>query len=248
MARVAPFVVALLSHALLFATTRSFAQATIFEVPSGEPPRPADFFFQQQLELGTDLDSTTNATFGLPYGIDVGLSLHHLSFERERGKIAYAPNYDDRQRAFAPLVLVGIEKLTKIAGPIAIDVGLQAGPNVADPSNVRGAMRAYANAVLELGEQSRCVAGGYVGNYILLGRTTVAAPWTGCDLELVESLFGVEADWDFGAHQQAGATVGPKLFFGKHVDLAAGVRIPNPWASGSYAGVMQLELKDVLGN
>jgi hypothetical protein len=233
----------------LLSTARVGAQATFYQVPSGDITDPRDIYVQQQSTLTDLLDLSLQSMVGVGSNFDLGVSIYNFDLVRRRNALHLAANHSDRQDPFGPLALAMIQKRFDDPSGFGAFLGVQVGPNVAPLSSMRVAVRAYANVVAELGENRRCTAGGYVANGIFAGGSSVQyAPWAGCEIEILEELIEAQADWDFGTHANAGATLGPQLRVGKHVGIAVGVRVPNPWADeAKWGGVLQLAVKDPLG-
>jgi len=223
------------------------AQATFFQVPSGEITKPADLYVQQQNTLSDQLDVAGQVAVGLGAGFDVALNVYNLDFGREDGKVELLVNDSDREEPFGPLLLLGAQKQFEFTDTLGVTAGFQLGPNVGGDST-RVAARAYALGTLGLGENTHCSAGGYVVNGIFVGGKEIrVAPWGGCDIELVKELLEIAGDWDLGAHGSGGATVGPQLRLFRAFAVAVGVRAPNPWApDAKWAAVLQFEVKDPL--
>jgi hypothetical protein len=223
------------------------AQATFFQVPSGEITKPADFYVQQQNTLTDQLDVAGQVAVGLGAGFDIAANVYNLDIGRKDGKFELLVNDSDREEPFGPLLLLGAQKQFEFTETLGATAGFQLGPNVGgDSTNV--ATRAYALGTLVLGENTHCSAGGYVANGIFLGGKSVrGAPWGGCDVELVKDLLEIAADWDLGAHGSGGVSVGPQLRIFQAFAVAVGVRAPNPWAPDArWAGVLQFEVRDPL--
>jgi hypothetical protein len=226
------------------ASKRADAQPSIFQVPSGKLAPPLDVTAQQQTSLTSRLDFSLQAVTGLPWGGNAGVALYNVTMPRE-GNVRFEGNHTDRNEPFGPLVLVSLQQRIPIGGPFSLAIGNQTGPNIGPAEDTRVATRGYINAVAEWRAHSRCSAGAYVANGIFLGGATVqAAPWLGCEVEVIDGVLVLRGDWDFGAHAKAGVTVGPQLLLGKHVGISVGARAPNPWASSQWAGVLQFELSE----
>jgi hypothetical protein len=233
-----------------FWTTSAAAQATFYQVPSGDITNPRDLYFQQQSTLTDRLDFSFQGMVGVGFNFDAGLSVYNFDLMRSGGKVVVADNDSERSEPFGPLILSSLQKRFDGPSGFALVLGLQAGPNVAPLENMRAALRTYANAVLEFGESRRCAAGGYLTNGIFVGGTSVqSAPWLGCDIEVFDQFLEIQADWDFGAHANGGATLGPQFRITEQVGAAIAVRAPNPWAENAkWGGVLQFEVKDPLSN
>lgn len=233
--------------ALVLLPRVSSAQATFFQVPSGEITKPADFYAQQQSVLSSKLDVAGQIAVGLGAGFDVALNLYNLDIERRAGRFNLLVNDEDRAEPFGPLVLMGVQKQFELTKALGLTLGAQLGPNIGG-DETRIASRSYALGTLELGENTRCSAGGYVANGIFLGGDTIqGAPWAGCDIEVIPDALEVAGDWDFGSHANGSVTVGPQLRVTRVLGVAVGLRAPNPWADDArWAGVLQLEVRDPL--
>jgi hypothetical protein len=224
------------------------AQATFYQVPTGDITKPADVFFQQQTTLSDRLDLALQGMVGLGSGFDAGLSVYNFDVIRREGAIHLDANHTDRADPFGPLVLVTAQKRFDITPRFGVVLGEQTGPNIAPSNQVRLAGRVFANVVLEWGENRRCSGGGYFTNGIFVGgRAVQLGPWLGCDVEVLDEILEIQADWDLGAHANGAATVGPQLRVSKQLGIAVGLRVPNPWADqAKWGGVLQVELKDPL--
>lgn len=230
--------------AALLVSDRAAAQATYWQVPTGEVHALGDSFVQQQTTWSNMLDLSAQAVTGLGHHFEVGVSVYNVDFERSRGVVSLAENHDDRSQPFSPLALFTLQKRFELDEPVAFAIGTQTGVNPNRWGNMRVATRSYANVLLKLGERSSCAFGGYVANGIFLGRGTQVGPWGGCDVEMVERVLTFMADIDGGDHANAGISLGPKLEIGSHFGVAAGARAPNPWASeSSWGAILQLEYR-----
>lgn len=227
-------------------TTRAAAQATFYQVPSGDITNAHDLYLQQQSTLTDRLDFSLQGMVGLGSNFDIGLSVYNFDLARGGGKVHLATNDSDRSEPFGPLVLSSLQKRFDGPSDLGLVLGVQAGPNVAPLEKIRAAVRTYANLVLEFGENRRCAAGGYLTNGVFVGGASVqAAPWIGCDIEIFDEFLEIQADWDFGAHANGAATLGPQFRISKQIGAAVAVRAPNPWAENAkWGGVLQFEVKD----
>jgi hypothetical protein len=226
------------------------AQATFYQVPTGDIAKPADVYFQQQSTLSDRLDLSLQGMVGLGSNFDAGMSVYNFDFVRRGGAIHVEANHSDRGDPFGPLVLGTVQKRFDTSLDFAVVLGGQAGPNVGPVADIRMSARGYANVVVEWGENRRCSAGAYLTNGIFVGgRALQVGPWLGCDIEVLEDLLEIQADWDFGNHANGAATFGPQLRVTKQVGVALGLRVPNPWADNAkWGGVLQIEVKDPLSH
>jgi hypothetical protein len=226
----------------------AYAQATFYQVPTGDITKPADIYVQQQSTLSDRLDLSLQAMLGLGAKVDAGVSVYNFDFIRRSGAIHIDANHSDRRDPFGPLVLGMVQKRFDTPIGFGVVLGGQVGPNVATFSEMRLAVRSYANVVIEWGENRRCSAGGYLTNGIFVGGSAVqGGPWLGCDIEVIDELLEIQGDWDFGGHANGAATLGPQVRLTKQLAVALGMRIPNPWADNAkWAGVLQFEVKDPL--
>jgi hypothetical protein len=234
--------------AILFAL-RASAQATFFQTPSGDITDPGDIYLQQQSTMTDRLDLTAQGMVGLAHHFDVGLSIYNFDLIHSGGRIQLDANDTERREPFGPLALATMQRRVDFAEGIGVLWGVQSGPNIASLDRMRIAVRSYSNLVVEFGASRRCSGGVYLANGIFVGGSSLQfGPWVGCDIEILDELLEIQADWDFGGHANGGATVGPQLRLGKHVGIAPAVRAPNPWAENAkWGAVLQFELKDPLG-
>jgi hypothetical protein len=239
---------ALLAVTALLVARRAAAQATFYQVPSGDVTNAGDIYLQQQSTLTNRLDLTAQGMVGLAHHFDVGLSVYNFDLVRGGGRVRADANDTERSEPFGPLALASMQKRIDAIDGFGVLFGAQSGPNIAPADRMRIAVRGYANVVAEFGESRRCSAGAYLANGIFVGGASVQiAPWAGCDIEVLDEALEIQADWDFGAHANGAATLGPQLRLGKHVGIAPAVRIPNPWADqAKWGGVLQFEVKDPL--
>ncbi len=212
-------------------------------MPNGDTVAPARLYAQEQASLDDKLDFNTIAMFGIAHGFDAGVTVYNLDFERRDGRVRLDANHHDRREPYGPLLVFVAQYRLKLLGPTALTAGAQAGPSIGPLSTTQIAWRGYLNVDLKIHEDDKCAAGAYVANNTFLGEARVnVAPWVGCEIDIVEDLIELEADWDMGKHGAAGFAIGPEFRLGKDLGLATALRIPNPWLEERrYAVLVQLE-------
>ncbi|HMI84314.1 MAG TPA: hypothetical protein VK550_09485 [Polyangiaceae bacterium] len=79
-----------------FWTTSAAAQATFYQVPSGDITNPRDLYFQQQSTLTDRLDFSFQGMVGVGFNFDAGLSVYNFDLMRIGGKVVVADNDSER--------------------------------------------------------------------------------------------------------------------------------------------------------
>jgi hypothetical protein len=231
----------LLASLLILVARAAVAQETFFQVPNGDVPEARQLRSQLQAGLGKELDVNGTVVVGLGRAIELGVSLHNLEFEHRAGRVALADNAAPPE-PYAPLLLLVAQQRYELREWFALGVGVQMGSNLAQREDVAFVARAYALAVFDFAQCGRCALGPYVASASFLGDQQRVGGFAGCEIELMPDLFGVEADWDAGAHALGALSLGPRVHLGKCCALTAGVQIPNAWGSASYRALTQFEL------
>jgi hypothetical protein len=120
--------------------------------------------------------------------------------------------------------------------------GAEVGSNLAERNELSLVARTYGLVWLDFGEWGRCSGGPYLASKTLLGDGQRTGGFAGCEFEIIPDVFGVEADWDAGAHALGALSVGPRVHLGECCALSAGAQIPNAWGSSSFRALAQLEV------
>jgi hypothetical protein len=227
---------------LLFTAAPSWAQTTYFQVPSADVPAPGQARAQLQGMGSGDAEFEAMLVLGVGHDVEVGATLLNLAYDLSRVAIRARQNHDDRTQPLAPLWLVTAQKLFELHELVGVSLGVQTGSEFVDPARARFVGRGYALLVLDFDHWGRCSAGPYVATPTFLGERQRTGGFLGCELDLVRNVFGVDVDWDLGAHALGAASFGPRLHMGEHSVISAGVRVPNAWGSAAWGGLLQLEL------
>ncbi|HEX6243115.1 MAG TPA: hypothetical protein VFZ61_19510 [Polyangiales bacterium] len=218
------------------------AQTTFFQVPSADVPSRGQARAQLQGMGTTYAEFEGMLVMGLGHQWELGFTFYNLAFDLTRTTLRARQNHEDSAEPVAPTGLASAQKLVELTQLMGIAFGVQAGADLIEPRRAHFVGRAYALLALDFERWGRCTAGPYVATQTFLGEHQRGGAFVGCELELMRDVFGLEADWDLGAHALGAASVGPRFHLGEHSVIAAGVRIPNAWGSATWGGLVQLEL------
>lgn len=234
-------IVASIILALCFASEVS-AQTTFFQVPSADVPTRGQARAQVQGMGSSYAEFESMVVVGLGLEMELGVSFYNLDFDLTRATIRARQNHEDPAEPVSPIGLASAQKLVELSELVGVAFGVQAGADLVEPRRAHFVARAYALLALDFERWGRCTVGPYLATQTFLGDHQRGGVFLGCELELMRDVFGLEADWDLGAHALGAASFGPRLHLGEHSVIAAGVRIPNAWGSAQWGGLLQLEL------
>lgn len=226
---------------LVCTTIPAAAQETFFQVPNGDVPEAGQLRSQLQGGLGKELDISGTAVVGLGHEMELGVSLYNLEYEHRNHKVALASNSQPPD-PYAPSVLAVVQRNFELLDWFGLAVGGQAGTNLAQRAEVGLVARAYMLSVFDFGDRGRCALGPYAASASFLGENQHFGGFVGCEVEVVPKVFGIEADWDAGAHALGALALGPRFHLASCCALTTGAQIPNAWGSASYRALAQLEV------
>jgi hypothetical protein len=218
------------------------AQTTFFQVPSADVPNAAQVRAQVQGMGSSYAEFEAMAVLGVGHELELGVSFYNVDYLLRHRGLSQQRNHNDDAKPLAPIGLGTAQKLFELTPQLGLSLGAQAGADFVEPQRASFVGRAYALVALDFDRWGRCTLGPYLATTTLLGAHQNAGGFWGCELELMRDVFGLEVDWDLGAHALGAFSFGPRLHLGEHSVIAAGLRIPNAWGIAPWGGLVQLEL------
>jgi len=167
----------LLFHFIFFSFSVAFSQQNFVNVPSSEVTDSHKVFFQQQLNIGKQLQFNSTLDFGLGKGFEVGCNLLGL-------------NYPSTASSSGPLIMLNGLKQFKITKSSSLNFGAQFGTNATKHiSNIHGANILYMNYRIKdlLVKESNLVLGTYYHSYHYGGIGNRTGFWIGLEIPITHN-------------------------------------------------------------
>ncbi|OJV19218.1 MAG: hypothetical protein BGO21_21225 [Dyadobacter sp. 50-39] len=214
------------------------AQLTVFNVPSSEITDRGRISFQQQFEIGDQVESSTTATYGLGKNWEIGLNLLNLDYGLSSHRFEFNDLADSIP--YAPLLMANAQKVFDLTNHLSIGLGAIAGTNLSGHNHPGFSYYTYSNLLFEAGaaDQYKFAAGAYAGNHHFLGKGPVAGFQGGLDAGIWYEKLHFLADWISGNHPKGRLSLGVSIYITKQLPLSLGWQRSNE--DGSQAGVIQL--------
>lgn len=219
----------------------SFAQQSLFNVPSAELTPPKKIFFQEQLNLSEDgISSNSVFAYGLIPHLEVGVDLLNLTAHFKDGFGITVFDHPSGQ-ALAPLAAVSALSVWQMQPWWRFGFGGLAGTNVAGRVAAKLATFGYVQNAFTFGIV-QFYLGGFVANCGFVGSDSVVANFmAGIDVEITPRLHFV-ADHIHGIHDLGVSVPGLAYYVTKHFVVSAGAQLPNARAADPFGAVLELTL------
>ncbi len=209
-------------------STASFAQQSLFNVPSAEITEHGKFFFQEQINLGK-LSGVANTTidYGLENELEIGVNIFNVDLY---------PTNEMRN----PYVLANFQKGFTINEHYKIGVGTQTGmtPPI-HTQKVDIPSFSYFNNAVNFEEYGRYNLGAYHANHAYAGEGDSFGIMAGVEYPLLEKKFHLMGDILTGNNDISVAVLGVVFFLPQDWQLSLGAQLPAPTSDNDYGAVIE---------
>ncbi|GAB4024730.1 hypothetical protein [Spirosoma koreense] len=216
----------------------TFAQQTIFNVPSSDITPRKKILAQQQVDINAEeLRSSTTIDYGLGRNWEVGLNLYNLDYLPPQH--TWQRNDTTTQMPYAPLLLLNAQKTFDLTDALHIGIGGQAGVNLLPTERSSWEGLGYVNlAGSFVDDHYKAVIGGYAGDKRYLADGPTIGIHMGFDAGIWYEKVHLLGDWASGTHEYGQLILGAEVYLVKHLPLAIGWRRSNE--DGQQGVVVQL--------
>lgn len=229
---------------ILFTFVTIFAangQQSLFNVPSSEITKQKGFFLQEQLNFNDIIQSNLTLDWGLGKGWEIGTNIVGVDYSLPQKKMI--DNDAIEGEAYAPLVLLNIQKGVTLSEHFKVGIGTQNGFNVTQVKNPQFAHFSFVNVVTSFHEDRiHLTTGYYHGNTRYLGEGNSSGPMLGAEATIIPQKLSLMADWIHGNHDLGVSVVGFVWYPTKRLPLSFGWQTPNQENGNASAFVFEITL------
>lgn len=208
---------------LLFYSGKSFAQQTLFNVPSADVLEKSQIFLQHESQFSGDFGLFTNyASLGIGKYTELDLALFGIGTKKVRNETLGI--------GFKTALPIHKESETKVTFGNIIPVSLRGG-------GVGGYFYSHLSTRLQ-NLKTRFTSGILTGTTTLFGRDFIC--YIGAIEQPINKKFGLQIEWHSGKHINGFLIPGFYLNLNKYATLWTGYQIPNNRANGDNGFVIEV--------
>lgn len=221
------YILVIIWAGILFLTlSPTYAQQSLFNVPSSELTTKGKLFVQQQFNFSTIVQSNTTIDYGLKHNWEIGINLLGINYSETEHH--FFTNDLIEGDPFSPLLLVNVQKGFDLSHHWKIGVGTQQGLNLTYQQHSRYAQFSFVNLVYSSDhERVRLNTGIYKGNTRYLGEGNKGGLMCGADIALVPHKIHFMGDWILGNHDLGVAVLGLVVYAHRRFPISLGIQLPN---------------------
>ena len=231
----------------IFCAMETWAQQSLFNVPSISVTKKKEVFFQEQANLTKDASVVNfNTAYGLGSGFEIGVNLIGVGIGFDKNKPMLLTNSTSADgQPYNPLFMLTALKAFSVGEYIKIGVGGQVGLNPVQ-SKITGSDVAtfdYINARFEIPKAKLVLcAGGYYSNLVYMGMKDQLGGMFGAEYTVIEHKFLLMADWIIS--ENAASVIVPGFVYHPHhnIALSLGWQLPSPGTTNPQGVVFELTL------
>ena len=206
----------------------AFAQQNLFiNVPSSEITVKKDFFFQQQLNINSTIQSNTNFYIGLGHNFEIGVTIIGLQSKDYFKHLTVNDSLDDEP--LAPIGLFTFQKVFQINHYTRVGLGGRFGTNVINETKHTHHIDdfVYVNSHSTfLNEKLRIIAGINYGDKGYVGEKSRLGFMAGIEYTVTDK-FHLVGDWIEGKTPIGVRVLGFIYYVTPKIPLSFGWQIPN---------------------
>ncbi len=205
----------LLSSLSLFNALPSYAQQSLFNVPSVETTEKHKFFFQEQLDLFSNGISNTTIDYGLGEGWEAGLTIPGVNL------------YHTDPKQNDPSLLVNVQKGFYVSENWKVGIGTQTGSTLAGQgTSSRLASYNYVNNAFDLQDWGKYYLGIYSANKAITGTSANTNVLAGLEIPFTHDVH-LMADYTGGKSDIGASVVGIVWYASKAWQFSLGGQFSN---------------------
>lgn len=206
----------------------SFAQQSLFNVPSSDITHTGKFFFQEQINLG-EMSGVSNTTidYGLENELEIGVNIYNVDLY---------PTNEMRN----PYFLANFQKGFTINEHYKVGFGTQTGvaPAIHNPKMGIPSF-SFFNNQFDLDHFGHYNLGVYHANHAYAGEGDSFGLMAGVEYPLLEKKFHLMGDILTGNNDLSVAVLGFVIFLPKDWQLSFGAQLPAPTSNNDYGAVIE---------
>ena len=205
----------LLSSFSILNASSSYAQQSLFNVPSVETTEKHKFFFQEQLDLFSNGIANTTIDYGLGEGWETGLTIPGVNL------------YATDQKQNDPSLLVNVQKGFYVNENWKVGIGTQTGSTLAGQNtSSRLATYNYVNNAFDLQGSGKYYLGVYSANKAITGTKTNTNVLAGLEIPFTQDVH-LMADYTGGKSDIGASVVGIVWYASKAWQFSLGGQFSN---------------------
>ena len=222
-----------------FHPSAAHAQQNLFNVPIPETAKPNDIFFQQQINISTQVrlgTAYTTIDYGLTRDLEIGLNVFNV-------QLYPGGNTPQLGEADQAGLLINGQKTFEIFDHFKTGLGTQVGLSSTGPTNSTDLLQfSWLTGMWEPidGEYGRYVIGCYFGNHNYLGNGNRVGYLIGAEIPIIRERLSFVGDYISGTNNSSVAVVGLVANVWRDWQFSLGVQLPSPHSPNSYGLVFEL--------
>lgn len=232
----------------LLCAFKTFAQQSLFNVPSISITKKKEVFFQEQANILVDGSNTINfnTAIGLGHEFEVGINLVGVGLGFVNNNPVLLTNSSStEQLPYNPLFMLTSLKAFSLGEHIKIGVGAQVGINPVQDNLTANdiATLDFVNTRFEIPKTHLMLcAGGYYSNRVYMGVKDQLGGICGFEYVVIEHKFLIMGDWIIS--KNAASVIVPGFVYHPHhnIALSFGWQLPSPGTNNPQGLVFELTL------
>ena len=226
-------------YVLLLIANTSFAQQTVFNVPSLDITRERTWYFQQGIVFTHMVGLNTTLNYGLGSLMEAGMNINHLNINTRRGDDLI--QMDEVKRYQNPNVMLNLQKGFQIYKYLRVSAGSMTGVNIGEKvEQIKLSDFSFINTQSLLTKRDiKLIVGGYYANKSFSGDDNIGL-MLGTKIPIVKDKLWFNLDYISGKSHISVIATGMELRLFETWSLALGGQLPGPENKNNVGVIFQI--------